>query len=173
MAKDYGQYTAEDKAKALALLVMNDGNELRTSEELNIPNATLRYWAKQEREGKTSTTVLQLKQQVVSRAFADTSTRIRTKALDRLEQMLDDPEQKFNPQQLATVVGILTDKLDRLNTLTLTHTETTKEPVDEHKIAEGLSKFLEANSESATERRNVIDAEMVEQSTQDLAPEKE
>src|SRR5882724_3183037 len=109
-------YTAEDKAKALALVIMNDGNELKTSRELDIPPSTLRYWRREEREGKTSTTVMQLKQQVVSRAFADTSVRIRTKALDRLEQMLDDPEAKFNPQQLATVVGILTDKLDRINT---------------------------------------------------------
>lgn len=167
-------YTAEDKAKALTLLVMNDGNELRTAEELGMPPATLRYWAKQEREGKTSTTVMQLKQQVVSRAFADTSTRIRTKALDRLEKMLDDPDQKFNPQQLATVVGILTDKLDRLNTLTLTHTEVSHEPLDESKIVEGLGNFLSENSVSATERRNVIDAELVdEQSDKDLSPEKE
>jgi len=166
-------YTAEDKAKALALVIMNDGNELKTSRELDIPLSTLRYWRREEREGKTSTTVMQLKQQVVSRAFADTSVRIRTKALDRLEQMLDDPEAKFNPQQLATVVGILTDKLDRINTITLTHTEVVNEPLDESKVAERLGNFLSANSEDAVERRSVIDAELIEQSEQDLDSEKE
>lgn len=160
---DERSYTAEDKAKALALVVMNDGNELKSSRELNIPLGTIRYWLKQEREGKSSKTVIQLKQQVVSRAFADTSVRIRTKALDRLELMLDDPDQKFNPQQLATVVGILTDKLDRINTLTMTHTESSTEPIDESAVAERLGHFLNENSEAAVERRNVIDAELVEQ----------
>lgn len=156
-------YTAEDKAKALVMVAMNDGNELKTSRELGIPLNTIRYWLRQEREGKTSTTVMQLKHQVVSRVFADTSTRIRSKALDRLELMLDDEDQKFNPQQLATIVGILTDKLDRINTITLTHTETVNEPVDESVVAENLSKFLNENSEQATDRRNVIDAELEQQ----------
>lgn len=170
------QYTAEDKAKALTMLVMNDGNERKTAQELDMPLATLRYWAKQEREGKTSKIVLQMKQHLVSKEFADSAARIRTKAMDRLEKMLDDPSSKFNPQQLATTVGILTDKLDRINTLTLTHTtESASDDADAPNVAAALSNFLNENSEAATERRDVIEADLVaEQSNEtDLSPEKE
>lgn len=102
------RYTDEEKASVFAILATNDGNVDRTSRDTGVPRATVLSWKnKWEREGATPA-VSQAAAEVASDFIAE-ATVTRFEALKRLRGSLE----KASPRDLATVVGILDDKIAR------------------------------------------------------------
>ena len=102
-------YTAEDQALVRQLLDAHEGNVKRVARETEIPEQTVRDWKKKWEREAPSTEIVQATPGVVEKWVAHTE-RVRDKALDRLEQVLDDPTSKVNVKDLSMTVGILTDK---------------------------------------------------------------
>lgn len=100
-------YSSDDKAVALALLVANGGNVLRTAKELNMPEPTLRDWA----TGQVND-VVRGKQDEKRRALGDLFEQCSRLYLDRAmtDAAIEDTKGKdaviaaataFDKQQLA------------------------------------------------------------------------
>ena len=66
------QYTESDKATALAMLQANDGNILKTANELGIPQSTLRKW----RDGEGINEAVAPKCELKKEALADLFERV-------------------------------------------------------------------------------------------------
>lgn len=104
------RYTDEQRALVKHLLDSTDGNVKATARESGVPEQTVRDWKKKwEREGAPEEVRAALPAAVDE--FVDNTKRVRDKALDRLERTIDDPTSKIAAKDLATTVGILTDKV--------------------------------------------------------------
>lgn len=74
-----------------------------------MPVATVRGWKKQWDEGGVPAEVSDAQAEVVD-TFIEDAVRVRNKALERLDKSLDNFDR---PKDLATVIGILDDKISR------------------------------------------------------------
>lgn len=103
-------YTDEDKALVRHLLEVHEGNVKRTAREAEIPVQTVRDWKiAWEREG--APLAVREATPVAVERWVGNVKRVRDKAVDRLEQALDDPTTKVNVKDLSMTIGILTDKV--------------------------------------------------------------
>lgn len=85
MAKrQWTDYTAEEKAAALAKLDANHGNVTRTARELSIPGKTLEGWAK----GRHVTPKIELLREKKREDLATRYDEIAQLALDRVKQLI-------------------------------------------------------------------------------------
>lgn len=114
------QYTDSDRARVHLALQVNDGNMKRTSRDTGIPVATVRDWKRKWESEGVPDEVANAQIDVVDDFVTDAS-RIRDKALNRLEQVIDDEK---NVKNLATVIGILDDKITRARGLPTSRQET-------------------------------------------------
>ena len=103
------KYTDDDRARVATALHINDGNIKRTARETGIPENTVRDWKRAWEKGGLPATVEQAQQGAVDE-FVDQATHIRNLYLRRLEELV---ETETNARNVATVVGILDDKLVR------------------------------------------------------------
>jgi transposase-like protein len=152
------QYTDEAKAQAFHQLAVNDGNVKRTARELGLPVSTLRTW-KAEWEADKNLPALEDVQQASGDFIAD-AERVRNLALQHMERSLG----KASPAQLATIVGVLDDKIARARGLAnrVEHEHRIALPSAED-IAQTLVQLQEMARDGASRRQaEILDADLVE-----------
>lgn len=105
-------YSAEDKARAYVVLQTNDGNLKRTARDTGIPEPTIRRWRNEWAEGGPPP-VEQVEQAATD--YLSEAERVRDLSLRRIKERLesDNVKDQGTLPQLATVYGIVTDKIDR------------------------------------------------------------
>jgi len=106
-------YSDEDRARAYVVLTANDGNVKRTAREAQIPENTLRRW--RDEWAKNGPPSVEEVAEAAS-AFVDEAQEIRGMALDVIRQkliLLKQDAKGAKIAELTTLVGVLTDKLDR------------------------------------------------------------
>jgi len=97
-------YPPDAKASALAALVVNEGNVLRTATQLGMPESTLRLWVAGA-EGQVRDDLLRLREAKTS-ALRDRFESIAEATMGVLESKLQD----LSPRDAAIVIGIFVDK---------------------------------------------------------------
>lgn len=105
-------YSAEDKARAYVILQTNEGNLKRTARDTGIPEPTIRRWRNEwAAEGAPP---LDMIEEVVT-DYVGQMESTRDLSLQRIKERLesDSVKDQGTLPQLATVFGILTDKIDR------------------------------------------------------------
>lgn len=119
-------YSAEDKARAYVVLQANEGNLKRTARDTGIPEPTVRRWRNEWASGGPPPL------DEVEKAASDyvsTAETVRDLSLQRIKERLESDSVKAQGTlpQLATVFGIVTDKIDRARGL--------KRSVVEHQLS--------------------------------------
>lgn len=114
------EYSSEDKARAYVVLTSNEGNLKRTARDTGIPEPTIRRWRNEWESGGPPS--LESLEEAVTDMVAQ-AEKIQDLALQRIKERLesDDIKQQGTLPQLATVYGIVTDKLDRARGIGTTH----------------------------------------------------
>jgi transposase-like protein len=160
------KYTEADRAAVYFSLQITGGNIKRTAREAGYPESTVRGWKKDFAEnGPPSAEAIE----EVSSDFIKDGERIRNKALDRIEQVLDDPLSKPKLAELNTTVGVLTDKLNTARGLDVKRVEHQHHLPDAEEARELMRGFAsELIAMSASRDGEIIDAEIVE--TKSLTP---
>lgn len=149
-------YSDADKASVYVALVANDGNVKRVARETGFPESTVRRWRDEfEREGPPPLEDVQ----IAFEGFVEEAGKTRDFALQTLHKKIPDAK----PGELITIIGVLTDKIDRARGMadrTVEHRHTLPSP-DEIRAA------LRAARESAAEihahrDEEIEDAEILE-----------
>lgn len=157
-------YTDSDRAMLLVVLKTNNGNIARSSRDTGIPEATIRDWKKDwEANGIPEELLTPVQEQ--SESIIEDMERVRYKALQLLEAQLPTAR---SIRDLATVFGIVDDKIRLARGLATSRTETTHELPAPEKMAEMfraiVSGALEAQNTRAKDISETIDdSHVVEQ----------
>ena len=151
-------YDAADKARVYVVLTTNENNIKRTARETGVPENTIRRWRDEwEKNGPPETEVVQ---QVVADEI-DAAERVANKALDRMEEMIDNKEGTL--AQVTTAYGVLRDKIDRAKGLLNPRPEQSSNALDRNEVRELLTGFVMAAQDHASRREaEIIDAEIIE-----------
>lgn len=161
-------YTMEEKAVVFQVLAMNEGNAKRTSRDTGIPLQTVKDWKhKWEREGHPPE--LEVPIQNTAKLFIEKAETVRDKALHLLDGKLEDA----NAQQLGTIVGILTDKINVSKGLATARNEqvVVNQGPSKEEMAKALTSALRTALSDAQERVDIIeDAEVVVEQPKGLPP---
>ena len=104
MAK--GKKTDNETIYKIMISVFSTGNFSETARQLNIPVGTVEDIYKRNIDKEEFTKLRKEK----TEEFAEKATRLIDKALNRLEKVLDDDEEKIPVNNLSTVIGTLYDK---------------------------------------------------------------
>jgi transposase-like protein len=105
-------YSAEDKGRAYVVLQTNEGNLKRTARDTGIPEPTIRRWRNEwAAEGPPPTDMIEQE----ATGYIGEAEVVRNLALRRIKERLesDNVKEQGTLPQLATVYGIVTDKIDR------------------------------------------------------------
>lgn len=151
-------YTDDDRARVHTLLTVNDGNVDRTARESNVPPATVRLWKqKWQKEGPPDTVVEKAVEDATN--FVNQAMGTRFEAIVLLRAKLPDA----SARDLATIVGILDDKITRargLATGRVEHVHNTPALPPPEELGQILGDYLQ-RAVGAARRRDavVIDAE--------------
>lgn len=157
-------YTEQDKARVYVVLTANEGNVKRTARETDVPENTVRRWRDDwEKNGPPSTEMVE----VASGDFVSEAGELRLLGLQalrgKLELLIQNPKD-VNVAQVTTLVGILTDKIDRAAGLHRPAGEDDPKALDRNQIRELLVGYTHAMQEMSVAREEeIIDAEIVEQ----------
>jgi transposase-like protein len=153
------QYTEQAKAAAFAQLEMNDGNIKRTARDLGLPPSTLRAWRDEWEQNKNLPAAEDLIQ--ATGDFVEDAERVRNLALQKMEAKLLNNEGTV--AQIATVMGILDDKIARAKGLADRVTEHKITLPSREEIVSALQGLQQGAIEAAAARDEVIvEAELVE-----------
>lgn len=104
MAK--GKKTNNETIYKIMVSMFKTNNFSETGRQLNIPQKTVEKVFKENKDKPEFAKLCEQKKE----EFVDKATRLINKALDRLEKMLDDKEEKIPVNNLSTVIGTLYDK---------------------------------------------------------------
>lgn len=153
------QYTDQVKAAAFATLEVNDGNVKRTARDLGLPISTLRRWRDDWEKDKNIPAAEDLI--VATGDFLEDAERVRNLSLRKLEAKILNNEGTV--AQVATVLGILDDKIARAKGLADRVTEHKITLPSREDIVAALQGLQQGAIEAAAERDEVIvEAELVE-----------
>lgn len=158
------QYSDSDKARVYTTLLANEGNVKRTARETGVPEATVRRWKNEFEENPPSTEAIQ----AAAGDFLSDAKRVRNKAVLEIERQIDAREMKG--AALVTVVGVLDDKITRVEGVV------TKHQVDHvHHLpsAEEARELLGGLLTGAIESGRNRQAELVESGLQEQAEDAE
>ena len=159
------EWTDEAKAQIYVQWVANDRNVRKTSREFGIPHGTLRYWTKEWEENGPPA---ELNDIIANDAyeFVHHASRVREQAMLKLEELIPQAESK-QLSAIATVVGIMDDKIRLASGLATQRTENTY-------MLPSMGAFVEGLVGSAIDRASeIIDVEVVEQPALGLPKPKE
>jgi transposase-like protein len=157
-------YEETHKAHVYVVLTANDGNVKRTARETGIPENTVRGWKNDfATNGPPG-------EEVVEHALEDftvSADKVRTLGLEvlrrKLELLKKDPK-TVNVGQVSTMIGILTDKVDRARGLDVRRVEHQHHLPSPEEARALVMAFAENLRESAIAREaEIVDAEIVEQ----------
>lgn len=104
MAK--GKKTDNETIYKVMISVFSTGNYSETARQLNMPITTVEKIYKENENKEEFVKLCKQKKD----EFAEKATRIIDKALNRLENALDDKDEKIPVNNLSTVIGTLYDK---------------------------------------------------------------
>lgn len=153
------QYSDDAKAQVYTILTTNDGNVKRTARETGVPVSTIRRWRDEWEAEKNLPSIEDIA--AASGDFIADAERVRNQALREMERKLPTA----TPAQLATIVGVLDDKIARARGLTnkVEHEHRLSLPSAEE-IA-GLLGGLHRRALDDASRRDaeIVEAEVVEQ----------
>ena len=150
------EWTDEDKAAAYVIWISNDKNIRATARQCGIGHTTIAYWVKQWEENGPPER-LDDKIRANAYEFVHHASTVRQKAMDKLEELIPEAEIK-QLGTLATVVGIMDDKIRLAQGLATKRTETVHTLPTREEMKELMSGFAD-NLVSAAEDRA---AEVVE-----------
>lgn len=104
MAK--GKKTDNETIYKVMISVFSTGNYSETARQLNMPITTVEKIYKENENKEEFVKLCKQKKD----EFAEKASRIIDKALNRLENALDDKDEKIPVNNLSTVIGTLYDK---------------------------------------------------------------
>lgn len=133
MGKNYRDYSAEDKAAALAWLDANEGNLLRASKDLKIPYSTLQSWRDGKAITEEITELCEGKKRDLADLFEEVARTYITRALDL--GAVDDTKGKDAVIAAATA----TDKMRLLHEQPTSISKDVTDHTHEERIARILS----------------------------------
>lgn len=158
-------YTEQDKARVYVVLTANEGNVKRTARETDVPEQTVRRWRDDwAKNGPPSTEDVE----IAVGDFITEADELRSLGLTalkgKLELLIQNPKD-VNVAQVTTLVGILTDKIDRARGLDRPRGgDDAPQALTADSIRELLVGYTHAVRELAVAREEeIIEAEIVEQ----------
>ena len=156
------QWSDQDRAAAYVLWISNDKNVRKTSRECGIPTNTLRYWVKGWNEDGPPDAVLdEIPAQMYE--FVHHANRVRQNAMDKLEELIPQAEVR-QLSAIATVVGIMDDKIRLATGLATKRTETVQILPSREDMKELMGGFVDGLVGAAESRAGeIIDVEVEEQ----------
>lgn len=163
-------YTDSDRALVKVALEANNGSVKAAARETGFPVQTVRDMKKKwDREGVPAEVSEALP--AVRDEFVGRVTSVRDKALDRLDKELDNPAAKVNVKDLATTVGILTDKARLVSGQATSRTESVQGLPSAKEVRDLFAGFAVGVLAAAQRtHEEIIDAEWTEQSDLELEP---
>lgn len=154
------EWSDEDKAAAYVVWVSNEKNVRRTSRDTGVPHGTLRYWVKEWEEHGPPDKVMD---EIPARAyeFIHHAGRVRESAMNKLEELIPQAEVK-QLSAIATVVGIMDDKIRLATGLATKRTETVHTLPSKEDMKELMSGFVEGLVGAAESRAaEIVDSEVI------------
>lgn len=104
MAK--GKKTDNETIYKIMISMFSTNNFSETARQLDMPESTVEKIYKENKDKEEFVKLCEEKKD----EFAEKATRLIDKALNRLEKVLDDDEEKIPVNNLSTVIGTLYDK---------------------------------------------------------------
>lgn len=156
------EWTVEDKASAYVQWVMNERNVRKTCRETGVPHGTLRHWVKDWEENGPPEGGMNAVEHA-AQGFVHQASRVRQQALSKLEELIPDAEVK-QLSAVATVVGIMDDKIRLASGLATKRTETVHTLPSREDMKELMSGFVDGLVGAAESRAvEIIDGEVIEE----------
>lgn len=160
MAKTRVGWSDDDKAAAYVVWIANDKNMTRTAQDTGLPQSTLRYWIKEWNKNGAPDAVLD-KVPTQAYEFIHHANEVRDAAIKKLAELIPQAEVK-QLSAVATVVGILDDKIRLANGLATKRVENTVALPSKDDMKELMGSFVGGLVGAAEERASeVIEAEAV------------
>ena len=162
-------YTAEDRANVKLALEINKGNIKSTSRDTGVPYMTVKSWKdKWEKAGVPAVVSDALPS--LAADFVDEAVQVRDVALLKIKELL--PQARIQDlRSLATLIGILDDKVRLAQGLATSRSESVHIHVDPEEIGSQIGSHIRAALESASQRADeIIDVEAVEQADEFALP---
>jgi transposase-like protein len=148
------EWTDEDKAAAYVIWISNDKNIRATARQCGIGHTTIAYWVKQWEENGPPER-LDDKIRANAYEFVHHASTVRQKAMDKLEELIPEAEIK-QLGTLATVVGIMDDKIRLAQGLATKRTETVHTLPTKEEMKELMSGFADNLVSAAEERASEV-----------------
>jgi len=146
----------DDEAKAAAYVIwISNGKAIRqTARETGIPHNTISYWAKGwEKNGPPDNLNEKIANNVYE--FLQHASSVREKAMLKLEELIPQAEVK-QLSAIATVVGIMDDKIRLTSGLATKRTETVHTLPSKEDMKELMSGFSEGLVAAAEDRASEV-----------------
>ena len=146
----------DDAAKAATYVQwIACGKKIReTSRVTGVPHNTVAYWAKQwEKDGPPEHLDGEIRKNAYE--FVDHANRVRKQAMEKLEELIPEAEAK-QLSAVATVVGIMDDKIRLAQGLATKRTETVHTLPTREEMKELMSGFAEGLVGAAEERAQEV-----------------
>ncbi len=148
------EWTDDARAAVYVQWVANEKNIRRTARDVNVPVSTLTYWIKDWKEngppaaidGKISSAAYE---------FVNHATRVREDAMKKLEELIPQAEIR-QLSAIATVVGIMDDKIRLASGLATRRTENTYTLPSKAEMKELMGSFVDTLITSAEDRSALI-----------------
>jgi len=158
-------WSDQDKARVWVAVEANEGNKARAARDAQVPPATVSKWFREwERAGGPPESVLKY----VHSMSEDFTTRMelaRSMTMDRLVEIIPNVT---NAQQAAVIIGILSDKIDRVRNAKIP--PPAPAPVSLEQVQGQVGEWLiEAVAKAAQRRVDTIESTAVEQAEPALA----
>ena len=154
------EWSAQDKADAYVVWVMNEHNVRKTSRETGVPHGTLRYWIREWEESGPPEAGVGLVEKAAE-GFVQSASRVREQAILKLEELIPQAEVK-QLSAVATVVGIMDDKIRLASGLATKRTETVHTLPSREDMKELMSGFVDGLVGAAEARsKEIIDGEVI------------
>ena len=149
-------YSEDATAKVFAALAANDGNVKRTARDFGIPSSTIRRWRDDwEREKNLPS---QEALEVATNDFLTEAKEVRNLAIAELKRKIPSA----NVSQLVATVGMLTDKVDRVEHVSTQVIDHKISLPSSEEIAEALRGLQQVALEAAARRdEEIVEAELV------------
>lgn len=154
MSKKRTEWDDDARATVYVQWIACDKNVRQTSRETGVPHTTVAYWVRDwEKNGPPEK--LDDKIRATAYEFVSHADRIREKAMRRLEDLIPEAEVK-QLGTLATVVGIMDDKIRLAHGLATKRTETVHTLPSKEDMKELMSGFAESLVSSAEDRASEV-----------------
>lgn len=152
------QYTPEQIAQTYVVLVTNEWNVKRTARDTGVPESTVRSWASGWKENPPDIDVDFAVDEAVGDFLAEAEV-VRFEAIKAIRNKI--PDAKVG--ELTTLVGVLTDKIDRAKGLALGRVEHVHTLPSPDELRAALQGAMQGALAAASQREHeIIDAEVVE-----------